>query len=482
MATISSNPVPWSPLKLGRRGFLAAVGASAAAAHFDLFRFAATLCASEPKPAGGPRIGVAFIRPEKPEVVSWPGGNCDTNAQQALFTRTLGGAAKELDVRLDVREKPMNQASDVDGWLESVRAAPPDGLIICAMELFGGWDLVNRILAARGDIPTIVYSNMSGFTDHLQCARTTPKAYLAATQDVGWLAHAVRMLRTIWGMRNTRILVLAGTEASDAAAEGLGTIFHAVPRSRFDEMYAKVGETDEARAMADFYAKSAQKIVEPTPADILAAARNYLVCRRLLEAEQCHGITIDCLGWKNPVCIAFSRLMDEGLVAACEADRAAALGQLLTTLLFDRPGFIVDPSPNTVNNTLIGSHCTSPTKLEGVHESYRAPFVIRNYHTCTGASMQVLWPVGKDVTVIDFLDPKTLALATGRVRSNIAQPPSGCCRTAVEIELDGVTDSHDLVDARSAKGFHQLFIAGNLGRAFKAYAQLAGLTVVPMCA
>ena len=125
--------------------------------------------------------------------------------------------------------------------------------------------------------------------------------------------------------------------------------------------------------------------------------------------------------------------------------------------------------------TLAG-HPVAPVDQE------KPPFWIRNYHTCTGASLQGLWPEGKDVTVIEFTGPRKLAIGTGRVRSNIAQPPSGCCRTAVEIELYGVTDSRDQVDSRTAKGFHQIFVLGNHGRTLKAWCQLAGVAVEPLCA
>jgi hypothetical protein len=163
--------------------------------------------------------------------------------------------------------------------------------------------------------------------------------------------------------------------------------------------------------------------------------------------------------------------MDDGLVAGCEADLPAAIGQLITLEVFDRPGFIQDPSPNTVNNTLIGAHCTSPTKLKGIHATYRAPFELRNYHTGTGVSPQVLWPVGDEVTVIDFNGWDKFIVGTGRVVSNIPQPPSGCCRTAVEVSLQGAADTRDTL------GFHQLFVWGNVERPFRAFAQLAGVDV-----
>ena len=455
--------------RMSRRGFLGAAGAAAAAAQLDLFGFASSLFAQEAKPAGKPTVNVCFIRPEKPLVVSWPGGNCDTAAQQALFTKTLTDAAEKLGVQLQVHATPLEKKEEAAAYLEQLKKTPPDGLIVCAMCLFR-WEPVNLIVANRGDIPTVIYSNLSGFTGNLQCGRNVPKTFMGATQDVGWLATALRMLNTAWQMRNTRVLVVAGA-SEDKVVPGLGTTFHYVPRTRFEEEFKKIETTDEVRAIADFYEKTAQKVVEPSKAEIVEAAKNYFVIRRLMEAEKCQGITIACLGWKNPVCMAFSKLLDEGIVAGCEADLNAALGMLLSIQLLGRPGFIQDPSPNTVNNTLIGAHCTSPTRLEGPDSDYRAPYLLRSYHTNTGASPQVLWPVGKNCTVMTFAGPGALLVGTGRVRANVPQPPSGCCRTAVEVELDGVADSRDV------KGFHQLFILGNQGRTLRAWGQLAGIKV-----
>jgi len=228
--------------------------------------------------------------------------------------------------------------------------------------------------------------------------------------------------------------------------------------------------------MADFYAKTARKVIEPSQDEILQAAKNYILCRKLMDEAQCDAITMDCLGLKDPVCVAFSKLLDEGIVATCERDEGGVLAQLITAHAFGRPGFIQDPSPNTVNNTLIGAHCTSPTKLKGFDDPYRAPFELRSYHTRTGASPQVFWPVGDDVTVIELGGSTTLLVGTGQVVSNIQQPPSGCCRTAVEITLDGATDT------LNTKGFHQIFVWGNLERPLMAFGQLMGLAVKPICA
>lgn len=367
--------------------------------------------------------------------------------------------------------EPLENKDHVNAYLEQIKTVPPDGLIVCAMELTQ-WADVHHLVQNRGEIPTVVYSNMTAFTGNMRPTRQVPKTFVGATQDVGWLAYALRMLNALWRMKNTRIAVLVGNESKDVVVEGLGTTLHYLPAARFDEELKKVEASEEVKAMAHQYTKNAEEIVEPSKADVLDAAKNYIVCRRILAAENCQGLSFACLGRPNPVCIAFSRLLDEGVVAGCEADVDAALSMLLTQLLFERLGFIQDPSPNTVNNTLIGAHCTSPIRLEGFDKPYRAPYKLRSYHTATGASLQVLWPLGREVTVMRLDGPARMILGSGRVVSNIAQPPSGCCRTAVEITVDGVADMDE------CKGFHQLFILGNLERDFKAFCQLAGIQAV----
>ena len=92
--------------------------------------------------------------------------------------------------------------------------------------------------------------------------------------------------------------------------------------------------------------------------------------------------------------IAWSRLLDEGGVGTCECDRLAGVSQLLTAQLLGRPGFMQDPVPNSVNNTFMGAHCTSPTRLAGFDKPH-VPFQLRNHdESGMGCVPQVLWPVG----------------------------------------------------------------------------------------
>jgi len=459
-----------------RRSFLAtaaAAGMAAALAKTPMLAFASPSRAEIPKPAGGPRVRVVFVRPPEEPIVSWPGGNCDVPAQQALFTRTLREAAEKIGVQLDVRDEPLHKPEDVSAFLDRIKQSPPDGLIVAAMSL-GLWAPVNEIVEKRGDVPTIIYSHASGFTDHLQCGRNTPKTFLAATTDVPWLATALRMFYTNWRLRNTRILML--TEAGrDVTLQPWGTQLRFIDKKRFEEVFKQVEESAEVRGIAKSYARNAKRIVEPSKKDILNAAKNYVACSRLMEAEKCHGISIACLGWVNPVCMSFSKLLDEGIPAVCEADQNAVIGELLAIHLLNRPGFIQDPSPNTVNNTFIVSHCTSPTRLEGLDKDKREDYWLRSYHTRTGCSMEVMWPIGKEVTILQAnAGAPSMFVGTGRVRSNISQPPTGCCRTAVELEMDRVSDTRDV------KGFHQLILLGNHAGTLQAYGRLFDIKVEPI--
>jgi hypothetical protein len=480
MSTTEGCHVSRCPLSLSRRGFLKGVGASALAAQTGLLEFASSvLGAVEPEPAGKARILAAFARPNVDRYfMGWPGASYDIKGHQVQYTKVLKEAAKKLGADLDLTDEPIHDQKTLNAFLEKVAKTKPDGVLLTCMCLNQGWRWANQFLDKRGAVPTVVYSQMgTSFTGHLQHARKVKNAFLAATQDVEWLATGLRMLNTVWMMKNARICVLRGNKPQDRKLEVIGTTLHYIPRSRYPEVLKKVEATDEVKAVADYYAKEAEKIVEPNKEDILNAAKGYFTCRRIIEQEKCQGISIDCLGLIGsrqipcPPCIAFSRLLDEGSIGTCEADWNAAISQRLTAYLIEQPGFMQDPAPNTVNNTLMGAHCTSATKLGGFQMPHE-PFILRSHsESAMGVAPQVLWRKGQRITLMKFVGPKRIILGTGHVVRNIDTPPAGGCRTSVEVTVDGVADSRDV------KGFHQLFIYGDHEVLFKAYAKLSGIEV-----
>jgi len=468
------------PLKINRRGFLASSGTIAAAGKMGLLDFASSLFAAEPQSGRKPLVHAVFVRPDVERYwMGWPGAAYDIKARQQQYTEILTSAAKEFAVDLQVSKSPLHDDNAVNEFLERLKSTPPDGLFVVSMSLNQSWPHINKIAKERGNIPTIVFSPMgTSFTGHLQGTRNIPGVCVAATQDLSWLKFGVRMFSTIWKMKNTRICVVAGNKTEDRQLDVIGTTLHYIPRSHWPEEFKKMETTDEVRAIADYYTKNAKKIVEPNKQDILNAAKNYVLARQIMAAENCDGISVDCLPLVGerlipcPPCIAWLRLNDEGSVGACEAEWRSAVSMRLTSLLFDRPSFMQDPAPNTVNNTLMGAHCSCPTKLNGFDKPPE-PFILRSHSESNiGVSPQVLWREGQKVTIMKFQDKlDSIILGTGRVLCNIDTPPAGGCRTSVELELD------DVADCRDTKGFHQLFIYGDLELPFKAYCQLAGIKV-----
>jgi hypothetical protein len=469
---------------MSRRGFLAAAGAMAAASQTGLFDFTSSLFAAEPKSTGKSHVRVVFIRPNIDKYwMGWPGAAYDIKARQKQYTKILTDAAEELNVSLQITHQPLHTDELVSNFLKEVKDKPPDGIIVISMCLhhtgFSSWSKTNNIAKNRGDIPTIVFSPMgTSFTNDLQGTRNIPGVFLAATQDLNWLAFGLKMFNTMHEMKNTRICIIAGNKTYDRKLDVIGTTLHYIPRSRFPEELKKAATTDEMREIANYYAKGSEKIVEPNKQDILNSAKNYVVAKKIMAAENCQGISMDCLGLIGsrqipcPPCMAWLQLNNEGSVGCCEADWNAAISLRLTSLLFDRPGFMQDPAPNTVNNTLMGAHCSCPTKLDGF-DSSPEPLILRNHSESElGVSPQVLWRKGQKVTVMEFNGPGQIILGTGSVLRNIDTPPAGGCRTSVELEMD------DMENTLDTKGFHQLFIYGDLELPFKAYCQLAGIKVV----
>jgi len=466
------------PLALNRRRFLTGLGASALAMKMGLLDFASSLLGAAPKTPGTCRIMGAFARPNVDKYwLGWPGTAYDIKGHQELYTKTMQAAAERLGVTLDLSQEPIHNDQTLAAYVEKVKSAKPDGVLLTCMSLNAGWKPINKFLDTRGEVPTVVFSPMgTSFTGHLQHSRKSAHAFVGATQDVEWLATAMRMLKTVWDMKHSRLCIVRGNKVEDKPLEVIGTTLHYVPHQKFFDAFKQVEESGEVRAITDYYMKEAKRIVEPKKEDVLVAAKSYIACRRLMEAEKCHGFSMDCLGpvgrkQIQPPCLALMRLRDEGIVGACEADWNAAISSRLTHLLFERPGFMQDPAPNTVNNTLMAAHCTCGANLDGFDKPHE-PFILRSHsESDLGVAVQVLWRVGQKITLMKFTGPKKIILGTGRVLRNIETPPSGGCRTSLECTVDDVADSRDV------KGFHQLLIYGDLEDEFKAYCQLAGIEV-----
>jgi len=96
----------------------------------------------------------------------------------------------------------------------------------------------------------------------------------------------------------------------------------------FDRIPGEQVEGELERWRNDF-----DQVLEPDEKDLLDATRVYLALRFLCEREDANGMAINCGRFteERPVvpCLAFARLIDEGIMCACEGDITAMLSSLI---------------------------------------------------------------------------------------------------------------------------------------------------------
>ncbi len=97
---------------------------------------------------------------------------------------------------------------------------------------------------------------------------------------------------------------------------------------------------DQVQAELDHW-RQGFATVEPDHKSMLDATRVYLALRDLCEREDANGLTINCGRFteERPVvpCLAFDRLIDEGIMCACEGDITAMLASLMLHAVSEQP-------------------------------------------------------------------------------------------------------------------------------------------------
>ena len=448
-----------------RRGFLETVGAVALAAQLDLVRSAASLLAAETAPAGKPRVAVVYFRKETGGGCVWPPSSTEELAQtQQMLNKIMQDAAAKYGVELSVLTE---RVIDLPATLAQVDQLKPDGLIAIGMDFdIGPWI---EFCQKRGQIPTIAYGNIVHMGRNLEPLRSLPNTLLAHTPRVDWLDTGVRLFRALWDVDHLQVL--------DCPCEGY-----------FEELQT-VEDTDEVKAIAEFYTRHAQAIDPICQPLILDSAKHYVVLKRMMERHGCNGVAVEgplCVGAGTdgnlPACLALSKMLDEGTVAQCQAEHgghASAYVQRLASSLLGRPSYMGNITFDNLANRLILSHCTSALKLEGFDHDYRAPFNLRSFHANAGVSLQVSWPIGREATILDrvSMTGDKFIVAAAKVTANNdvhRQPPCGGCRTVVEYELDWAGNIMDL----DVTDLHGSAVLGNFRATLIQFCRLAGLVPV----
>jgi hypothetical protein len=431
-----------------------------------------------------PRIRVGFMRTVEKNWMGWPGAAYDPVESQELYTNILGEANLDLKVILDVNVEPLSSNESIDRFLKTAQSDKADGTLVVLQDIYAlsdRWNpLLNYFLQQRGKLPMVLFSPRGTSMTHLHSLyRNTPNFFMATTQHNEWLGHGLRMQKALWQMKNTRLAVISNTEERIEKLEPVGTTLHHMPFDQYLEAYRATANSEDVKAIARSYISNARDVVEPTNDEVVEGARCYLASRQLLKETGCHSLTMRCLDLiehrtSPPPCIAYMQLLNERTCGGCEGDVTAALSLMLTSYLFNKPGFMHNPTSFNVQNTYGGSHCVAPTKMDGF-DKQEENYLLRSHHESDwGTAPQVLFRENQPGTVFKFLAPNRIHVATGTILRNLDTRPGdgkGGCRTSFEMQMDDVTDVLDI------RGHHNVLIYGKHLHDIRAWGQLAGVHI-----
>jgi hypothetical protein len=213
----------------------------------------------------------------------------------------------------------------------------------------------------------------------------------------------------------------------DLVYKRTGVRIHYRPIEELAALFKGVDEADARREM-ERWKKEAIEVIRVSDQAILEVSKLYVLLRSIIEKEGLSAISIDCLSFTmnpNPMlphpCLAFARLRDEGITAACEADVCGMISSMFLQEISRKPSFMANVMlVDLRKSSMVLSHCVAPLQLNG---SNAAPMKYRlhDYHSLgRGVVPEVEFPAGMEVTTGEFSkNLKSFSLWPGRIQSQV---------------------------------------------------------------
>jgi len=424
-----------------------------------------------------PKIKVAFVRRKEDYGMWWPGAIYNGEEARKKYTENLKQVAKKSGINLDLRPSPIYSLEEAESWIEKVKSSQADGLVVILLDRQKhSWP--SAMKATESGIPTVIFSPLgTSFTTNTIHLAEKPGCVVYSTNDFSQLEFGIKMLKAGARMKRTRCVVIEGKERKETLLADTGITLQYVPSGTFIDIYNRMPVNDDIITIADKYIDQAKEMRQADRQDVINGIKSYLVAGKIMENEKADAISMDCLGALGDKdislpCISWSRMNDDGIPAICEADTGAIAAQVMVQYLFDRPGFQQDPVADTSDDTIIGAHCSCPTRLNGFNEPPE-PFELVHHHGNRDAVPRTIWKEGQRITCVDVLparnkgqDRSQLLISTGTVVKNMNVPPSGGCVVSVKVKFD---EGHEVL---SFPGFHQIFFYGDYKRELENFCQL----------
>lgn len=474
-----------------RRQFLeagATSGIALAASHMALGGEA-----SNSPPSAGSRVRICTIIAGRPAERSWSLSETEITAVRKRLA--------EAETNLGNVEFVIGQASTAEQTAQLLAKSGPDTPVLAiSAEIFGLSQGVMPTIFKEGRPAAVFHMPVVGGHDWCLVNPWREEGHritLFNSSDYDDLERAAALLRVIPLLRQSRVLVsppFKGTPAShapDQVKARLGVELVRIAEGRYDEVMAGV-DTTAAEKEAERWVKESEGVVEPTPEDVVKAARASLTLDQLIAENRAHGLCVGtCMGWlsRGFPCLGFSRLNDRGIPAACDGDMDCLLTMLILQYAIGRAGFLGNAAGvDTARNAFHLSHCSAPLRMEGP-SGPAAPYLLRRHAEVRGGAVtEVHYRIGQKVTFTKLIHLDTLLLFTGRI-IEVPKVPKGTergCRTEIVAEVENadklLANWGGGALGASAKDYyaslHRVAYYGDHTRSIHHLAHLMGLKVV----
>jgi len=300
-----------------------------------------------------------------------------------------------------------------------------------------------------------------------------------SSSNMGDVIAAARLFEVIRSMKESTILDIVDYDIAGAAEtiEKLyGTSVVRIGSPELASYYTKADET-EAAEWADFWAKKAKKIVEPTRDELVKSGKMYLALSRAAAERKADAVTMDCLGmfYSGRVtaypCFSHFQMNNDGGTGVCEGDLNSTCTQLAMRYMTGRPGYVSDPVIDTSKQEIIYAHCVSTNRVFGPRGKSN-PYIIRSHaEDGKGASVQSLMPAGEPVTTLEVdVWGKRMVIHTGKTVRNVDEPKACRTKLAAKANAERILENWDM-------GWHRVTVYGDWRKQAMNFARLLGIEV-----
>ena len=188
----------------------------------------------------------------------------------------------------------------------------------------------------------------------------------------------------------------------------------------------------EAVRVAQAIVKRANGVKEPTCADMVEAAKAYLVIKKICLEERLNAMTIRCFdivkACHTTSCLALALLNDEGIVAGCEGDMQTLMSMLLVQKICGAEAFMANPSRLTDTTSML-AHCTIPLDLCD-------DLTVRShFESGIGVAIQGLLPL-TDYTIFKWGGPKLDRYFVAEAKAVETPYSDHFCRTQITLGIN----------------------------------------------